>query len=146
MEVLTEFPERLERGRAVYVGEDYNPFILRSVRRQADFLLVAFQGIHNPEQAGDHRNQLVFVRADQVPSLSDGEFYHHQIVGLKVISDTGIELGVVGGVLETGSNDVLVVHPERGQDILLPFTDEVMLQIDLEGGLITVHLLPGLLP
>jgi 16S rRNA processing protein RimM len=146
MEVWTEFPERLERGRTVFVGPENKPFLVRSVRQKTNSLLVAFQDIHDSEQAGSLRNQWVFVRADQVPPLSDGEYYHHQIVGLQVISESEKNLGVVTDILETGSNDVLIVHSELGQDILLPFTDEVILHVDLEGGIINVHLLPGLLP
>lgn len=146
MEVWTDFPERLERGRTVFVGAEYSPMILSSVRTHAPSLLVSFEGIDNPEQAGLLRNQWVYIRSDQVLPLAEGEFYHHQIVGLQVISDAGINLGVVTNVLETGANDVLVVHPEQGQDVLLPYTDEVIVGIDLEGGIINIRLLPGLLP
>lgn len=146
MEVWTEFPERLEGGKTLYVGADYRPFRLRSVRQKANSLLVAFQDIRDPEQAAALRNQWVYIRADQVPPLTEGEFYHHQIVGLNVIDEGGETLGVVSGILETGSNDVLIVHPESGKDILLPFTDEVILEVDLQRGIVNVHLLPGLLP
>lgn len=145
MEVWTEFPERLRGGRTVYVGNDYLPLKLRSVRSSAQLLLIAFQGIASPEQVGTMRNQWVYVRADQVPPLAEGEYYHHQIVGLRVKSVEGQLLGVVVGILETGTNDVLVIHPEIGEDILLPYIDEVIVEIDLKGGVIEVRPLPGLL-
>ncbi len=146
MEVWTEFPERLRSGRTVYVGSDYGPIKVRSVRSHDRFLLITFQGIDTLELAGTMRNKWVYVCADQVPPLSEGEYYHHQIVGLQVISDEGQLLGLVADILETGTNDVLVIHPGKGQDILLPYIDEVILEIDLKGGLIKVHPLPGLLP
>ncbi len=146
MEVWTEFPERLSSGRTVYVGSDYVPVRVHSVRSHTQSLLIAFQGITTPEQAGAMRNSWVYVRTDQVPPLPDGEYYHHQIVGLQVIGEDGQLLGVVAKILETGTNDVLLVHPEKGQDILIPYIDEVILEIDLKGGLIKVHPLPGLLP
>jgi 16S rRNA processing protein RimM len=146
MEVWTEFPERLKGGRTVYVGSDYVPIKVRSVRSHDRFLLIAFHGINTPELAGTIRNKWVYVRADQVPSLSEGEYYHHQIVGLQVVSNEGQLLGVVASILETGTNDVLLIRPEKGQDILLPYIDEVILEVDLQGGLIKVHPLPGLLP
>ncbi len=92
------------------------------------------------------RNQYVYVRADQLDSLAEDEYYHHQILGLQVFSDSGEPLGVVTTILETGSNDVLVVQSPTGKEILLPVIDEVILRIDLAGGTIRVHLLPGLLP
>ena len=146
MEVWTDFPERLEPDGTVYVGVDHKPLIISKLRSHTKFLLVSFQGIENPEDAGVFRNQWVFVSSDQIPPLSDGEYYHHQIMGLQVISDTGSILGNVSEVLETGSNDVLLVKPSIGKDLLLPVTDEVIIDIDLDGKVIKVHLLPDLLP
>jgi 16S rRNA processing protein RimM len=86
------------------------------------------------------------VRADDRPSLPDGEYYHHQLLGLRVISDTGQTLGRLVQILSTGANDVYIVRPEAGPDVLLPATDEVVQRVDLEQGEILVHLLPGLIP
>jgi 16S rRNA processing protein RimM len=48
-------------------------------------------------------------------------------------------------ILETGANDVLVVRPEIGSEILLPMIDQVVLEIALQDRQIRVHLLPGIL-
>lgn len=144
MEVWTEFPERLEPGGTVYIGDGHKPMIISGLRWHTKYMLVSLKGIFNPEIAGEFRNQWVFVRTDQIPSLDEGEYYHHQIIGLQVFSEHGTSLGVVAEILETGSNDVLVVQSAKGQELLLPVTDEVIIDIDLEGGLIKVHLLPGI--
>jgi 16S rRNA processing protein RimM len=146
MEVFTDFPERLIPGVRVYVSPDHQPLHLNSVRHHAKGLLVSFKEYDTPEQVGELRNRLLMVSAEDRPSLPEGEFYHHQIIGLKVFSDTGDYLGIVSEILETGSNDVFVVKNESGEGLLLPATDEVILAIDLELGKISVHLLPGLIP
>jgi 16S rRNA processing protein RimM len=107
---------------------------------------VSFKGYHDPEKAGELRNQLVFVRADDRPPLPKGEYYHHQLLGLRVISDTGEELGVLKDILETGANDVYLVARSAAEDILLPAIADVVLAIDLERGEMQVRLLSGLLP
>lgn len=146
MEVLTDFPERIVVGKTVYLGEGYRPFQVRSRRWHGTLMLVAFQGVDNPEQAGEYRNNLVYVRTDEIPPLEAGEYYHHQLLGLQVFTESAERLGKVVDILETGSNDILVVNLDAGGEALLPFTDEVILQIDPSRRAIRVRLLPGLLP
>ncbi|MBN1149116.1 MAG: 16S rRNA processing protein RimM [Anaerolineales bacterium] len=146
MDVFTDFPERLKPNATVYVGDELRPLRIRSCRPYRQNLLIAFDAYHEPETAGVLRNHLVQVLADALPSLEDGEYYHHQILGLRVVSDEGQELGSVAEILETGANDVFLVRPEAGPEILLPNIDPVVLAIDLARGEMTVHLLPGLMP
>jgi len=63
-----------------------------------------------------------------------------------VIGDDGQYLGQLIQILDTGANDVYVVRPERGLEILLPAIQDVIRKIDLEAGEMHVHVLPGLLP
>ena len=146
MEILTDFPERLQTDSIVFVGAGHQPLCLSSFRQHQNYLLVSFEGISTPEEAGAWRNQWVYVSSASRPALPEGEYYHHQLIGLHVESETGEPLGLIVEILETGSNDVLVVHPEDGAEILLPIIDEVVKEIDLEAGRVVVHLLPGLRP
>ena len=146
MDVLTDFPERLQRGMTLYVGPDHQPLLLRSYRPHAAALLVAFEGYDTPEQAGELRNRLAFVPVADRPPLPEGEYYHHQLIGLKVVSEQDELLGKVAEILETGANDVYVVRSEAGVEILIPAVDEFILNIDLERGEMRVHVVPGLLP
>lgn len=144
MEIFTDFPERLHRGSLLYVGESRQEIRLNSIRPNNTTLLVSLEGYTTPETVGIFRNQIVFVPVADRPPLPEGEFYHHQIIGLRVVSDEGQALGVVSEILETGANDVCVVRPLIGSEILLPLIDPVVLQIDLEKREMLVHLLPGL--
>ncbi len=145
MEVFTDFPERLAAGRTVFVGPRRMPLQIRSVRWHNGALLVAFEGYNDREQVGLLRNMLVTIPAEEAPPLPEGEFYYHQILGLRVVTDEGETLGRVTEIMETGANDVFVVRADDGRsEILLPDTDEVVLDIDLAAGVMKVHLLPGL--
>jgi 16S rRNA processing protein RimM len=62
-----------------------------------------------------------------------------------VVSDAGQNLGTVREILATGANDVYVVKREGRKEILLPATEEVILEIIPEENLLKVHLLPGLI-
>ncbi len=146
MEVVTDFPERLKPGMLVFVGEDHQPQQVASLRPHDLALIVSFSGFNTPEDIGRLRNHTVYVRTADRPALAEGEYYHHQILGLKVIEEDGNALGFLTDILETGANDVYIVQPEGGgREILLPAISDVVREIDLEQGTMTVRLLPGLL-
>lgn len=146
MDVLTDFPERLHHGMILYVGPEYHPLLLTSHRWHGIALLITFEGFETPEQVGELRNQFAYVTAVDRPPLPEGEYYHHQLIGLRVVSEDGEWLGKVTEILTTGANDVYVVRPEIGKEILIPAVDEFIQAIDLERGEVQIRLVPGLLP
>lgn len=146
MGILTDFPERLRPGGMVYVGDDHIPLDIHAIHEHGRLLRMSFSGLTNPEEAGQYRNQFVYVRADDRPQLPQGEYYHHQIIGLHVVSDEGDILGILTNIIETGANDVYIVRTENDREILLPAIESVILDIDLERSEMRVRVLPGLIP
>jgi 16S rRNA processing protein RimM len=146
MEVITDFPERLKPGVTVFLGESHRPEVIRSSREHGIGLLLAFDAYKNPESAGGLRNQYVYVRTDDRPELLNGDLYYHQLLGMKVLTVGGRFLGKVFQILETGANDVYVLRSDAGPEILLPAIPDVIQEIDIEKSVMTVTLLPGLLP
>jgi 16S rRNA processing protein RimM len=144
MEVYTDFPERLLPGIALYFGDEASPLELLKCRPHHGGLLLTFDGYTTPEAVGMLRNQVLYVKSDDRPPLEDGEYYHHQLIGLTVISDGGEVIGLVSEILETGASDVLVVQPELGAAVLIPIRDEFVRQVDLQQRTLTVHLIPGM--
>jgi 16S rRNA processing protein RimM len=144
MEVLTDFPERLAVGSVLYVGPEATPRRLMKSRPHHAGLLITFEGFSTPEEVGQLRNQVVYVRADDRPALPEGEYYHHQLLGLRVSTREGETLGTVIEILETGASDVLVVRPPTGPDVLIPIVDAFVQRVDLASREITVQLIPGM--
>lgn len=144
MTVLTDFPERLTPGKRLYAGENHEPVKIVSLRPHAEGLLITLRGMDNPETAGRFRNQYLYVEAACLPRLPEGEYYHHELIGLDVVSDEGQNLGTLTEVIETGANDVYVATDAEGNETLLPVIPPVILNINLESHQIRVHLLPGL--
>jgi 16S rRNA processing protein RimM len=131
MEVLTDFPDRLRAGKLVYVGEDHQPMRIEHKRSQDRALLLTFPGIDTPEAAGNLRNKRVYIKADNLPELPEGEYYHHQLLGMKLIDENGLEIGVLTEIIETGANDVYVATSVEGKEILFPAIESVILGVDL---------------
>lgn len=143
MDLHTDFPERMKKGRKLFVGDDHKPMTLTNVRPHQAGLLVKFKDVDTPEDAGLYRNQWVYVQTKDVP-LPEGQHYKHELLGLKVIGEDGNPLGELVEILETGANDVYVVRDDSGKDILLPNIPSVILDLDLGTRTMRVHLLEGL--
>jgi 16S rRNA processing protein RimM len=107
-------------------------------------LLVKLLGYDTPESAGRFRNQWVYVKSSEVPPLPEGQHYKYELVGLLVVDDNGNPLGELVEILETGANDVYIVRNKTGGEILLPAIPPVVLNVDMDSRVMTVHLLDGL--
>ena len=139
MDVLTDFPERITPGKVVQVGEARVTLTIRSVRPKNKEMLVAFEGIHDPDSANHLRNQLVFVRVDELPELPEGEYYFHQLLGLRVVDQNGSLVGTLVEIIETGANDVYLIRNETTDtEIMLPAVEDFILGIDLDEKVIKV--------
>ena len=77
-------------------------------------------------------------------TLDDDTFYWHDIVGLTAYDEAGAEIGQVKEILSSGANDVWVISRHGKKDLLLPYIDEVVKDVNLTAGTITVHVLEGL--
>jgi 16S rRNA processing protein RimM len=143
LQAITDFPERLSEVDTVYVGEAAEPHPLQGARLHRNQLLLHLADCHDRDCAEAYRGQLIQIRVDSVPPLPKGRYYHHEVLGLEVVTDEGETLGPVADILETGANDVWVVRAEGGE-ILLPAIKSVILKVDVAEGRVTVHLMDGL--
>lgn len=78
----------------------------------------------------------IAVTREQLPEAGADEIYWADLIGLRVVTLDGTELGVVDHLFETGANDVVVVRGERER--LLPYIDQVVREVDLAGGVMHV--------
>jgi len=140
---LADSHELFAPGRGVTVSGQRR--VIAGARWQKGMVYLRLSGIDDRESAEALRGRLLAVEESELQPLPEGHYYRFQLIGLAVISTDGEELGRVTDVLSTGANDVYVVRGDRGE-LLLPATDEVVREIDLEGGRMLVEALPGLLP
>ena len=145
LDVNTSFPERLKPGTFLYVGDRKQRIKITRRRPHNDGMLLGFEGIANTEQTARYRAETVYVLADDRPPLPEGEYYHHQIIGMQVIDENETVLGAITEIIETGANDVYVVKNADGREVLIPALKQVLLEINLETKMMRVHMLPGLM-
>ena len=149
IEVLTAYPERIVAGMTIAIGPDPDDpttaveYEITQVRTHQKYLILGVEGVPDRNAADLLREQNVMIALENAIPLEDGEFYLYQIIGLSVQTEDGETIGTVTEIIETGANDVLVVHGPRGE-ILLPVIDDCVLDVDVEGEKITVNLMEGL--
>ena len=105
-------------------------------------VLIKLEGINTPEQADLLRNAYLEVDREHAVPLEEGTYYIVDLIGLEVYTEEGKLLGKVDDIYNTGAN---VIKDELGKQVLLPGIKDVIKNVDLEGGKITVHLIPGLI-
>ena len=143
-EILTDFPERFSRLQEVDVGAEHRRYRVQSAHRQKGSVVLKLEGVDDPDQAGELRGEYLYVPLGEAMPLGKDEYYHYQILGLRVYTDDGRHLGPITEILETGSNDVYVVRAD-GREILIPALADVVQEIDLEHRRLIVALPPGLM-
>jgi 16S rRNA processing protein RimM len=143
LEPYSDLVTVLVPGIRVFLGEAQREGKVAGFRPHGGRYLLELEGCLTREEAEAWRSAEVRVAAAQVEALPAGTYFHWQILGLTVVTEQGDVLGQVVEILATGGNDVYVVRGER--EVLLPATDEVILQVDPAGGRMVVHLLPGML-
>ena len=125
-------------------GREERTLTIRSVKFFKKFVILGFKGMDRIDDVEKLKGaELLINREDAIP-LEEGEYFIPDLLGLRVVTDDGRELGVIKDVIETGANNVYDVQNEDGARILIPAIPQCILDVRLEEGDMTVHLLPGL--
>ena len=139
---LSDVPQRFDAGRELFLrGRPYR--VARSVLRPPEQVILKLEGVRTRAAARALAGEEVTVAAASAPVLPEGEYYHFQLLGLRVVTEEGAELGHIREVIVTGSNDVYVVAGPAGE-VLLPAVGSVVLGVDLELGVMRVRLMGGM--
>lgn len=143
VEIHTDFPERFGVYQRVYLGPGHRPYEIEGHRFHQGRVLLKFREVIDRTAAGELRGQWVYIAVEDAVPLAEGEVYLHDMLGLRVETVEGEELGEVADIIETGANPVYVVRGLQGE-ILIPDIPDVIEAIDLEGGELIVRLIEGL--
>jgi len=118
-------------------------FPVAAVARHGKKVLLALRGFASINQVLDLVGRELCVRRDQLPELSEGEFYWCDLLGLRVVTDRGEPLGTLTDIIATGSNDVYVVRSGE-REYLIPALEEVVREVDLDDRIMKVSPPEGL--
>ena len=150
---LTDHPEgafapgvvlRLGDPSGTAPDQDLPPLRVEEARPFKGGLLVAFGGVASRSEAERIRGRYLLQATEQLEPPAPGEFWHHQLIGLEVVTVEGRRVGVVRELLEVAACDLLDVV-DGDVEHLIPFRKEFVVQVDVEGGRVVVDPPAGLL-
>lgn len=142
----TDDPARYKELKEVIADTGRQRFVLEiaGVRFFKQMVIVKFKGIDDINDVLKYKGAKLYVTRENAVKLEEGEYFLADLVGLRAETEEGKVLGSIRDVLQTGANDVYVIQNEDGKDLLVPAIKDCVKEIDLEGGRMVVHLLPGL--
>ncbi|MBP1156038.1 MULTISPECIES: ribosome maturation factor RimM [unclassified Paenibacillus] len=146
----TDFPEErfTKGGKLVFFNPEQGstfPVTVESSRFHKNMIVARFQGFNDINEVEKYKGWLLKVEEQYLSELEDEEFYYHEIIGCRVYTEEGEELGTISDILSPGANDVWVVERSKGKPLLLPYIDDVVLSVDVEQKRVMVRLMEGLL-
>ena len=145
VQVRTDFPEQRFAMGAWLHSDAGGTLTVKTVRPHRGALLVRFAGIPDREAAADLRGHTLSVDAAELPDLTHpDEFYDHQLEGLAAVGPDGAALGRVREVVHAAGSDLLVLDTARGE-VLVPFVQAIVPEVDLAGGRVVLDPPAGLL-
>ena len=113
-------------------------------RVQKNVAIVKLKGVDSVEQADLLRRTVLYIDRDDV-ELDEDVFFIQDILGCEVKdADSGELYGKVTDVLKTGANDVYQITNGDGKNYLIPVIDDVVIDTDIESGVITIRPLKGI--
>jgi 16S rRNA processing protein RimM len=120
-------------------------FEVKVLGRTRGAVLARLTGVADRNAAEALRGVRLYVPRAALPEANEDEFYHADLIGLPVETREGAPLGRVRAVHNFGAGDILELRDESGREILLPFSDAVVPEIDLATGRIVAAPPDGLL-
>ncbi|HXZ67043.1 MAG TPA: ribosome maturation factor RimM [Alphaproteobacteria bacterium] len=143
---FTEIPEAIA-DLAPLLADDGREFEIASIRPQTKGLVARVKGISTREAAEKLKGIALYVPRDALPEPEEeGEYYHADLIGLSAVLVSGKPLGKVIAVQNFGAGDLLEIQlANEPRTVFVPFTNDIVPEVDLAAGRLTIDPSPGLL-
>jgi 16S rRNA processing protein RimM len=147
VEIITDFPERLQAGVRFGLGGDDGPSEFAEafqVRMHKGRWLLSVRDVRDRPVIEAWRGRYVYLPEQSLDELPEGYYYEHHLVGLECRDPEGQLLGTVTGIDPSGGQTRLVVRRDQ-REFLVPYVPQIVIDVDLEKRVVTVNPVPGLL-
>lgn len=128
----------MDTGKTTFEAE------IENVKFFKQFAILKIKGYDSLNDIEPLKGSTLWVTREHAVKLNKDEYYVADLIGLKVIKEDGSELGTLTEVLPTGANDVYIVKNKEGKEYYLPAIKECIRAVDMQAGVITAFLMPGL--
>lgn len=128
----------------INTGKDSFQATIEHVKYFKQFAILKIKGYDNLNDIEPLKGSTLWVTRDQAVELGEDEYFIADLIGLKVFLEDGEEFGILEDVVETGANDVYAIKDKKDKLWYVPAIGECILDVDIQEGTMTIHLLPGL--
>lgn len=143
----TDDVQRFKKLKEVWLDTGKEKLLLKieGVKFFKQFAILKFKDYDNINDIEKYKGKDLWVTRENAVPLEENEYYIADLIGLSVVSDEGETLGELVDVMQTGANDVYCVKMTNGKEALFPAIAECVQSVDLEKGIMVVHVMEGLL-
>lgn len=140
-----DFPEDYRNLESVFVlqGKTLVPFFISHLHLKGTKAITKFEDIDTIDQASELVSSELYLPLNALPELPDGKYYYHQLIGFQLFDEETL-IGTVTGVYNMTAQNLLAVD-YQGQEVLVPMSDEILVQVDTKQEKILASLPDGLL-
>lgn len=126
-------------------GKDTLSLEIENVKFFKQFVILKFKGYDNINDVERYKRCPLLVERSDAAPLDEDEYFITDMIGMQVVTDQGEDFGILKDVLTTGANDVYMIdHPSAGE-VLVPAIKECILEVDIPGRRMKLHVMDGLL-
>lgn len=126
-------------------GRERIPVEIENVKIFKQFVILKWKGYDDISDVEKYRGKELWISRENAAPLGEDEYFIADLIGLTVMADDGVRLGELTDVIQTGANDVYSVKMEDGREALFPAIAECVQSVDIEKGVMVVHVMEGLL-
>ncbi|AEV95300.1 ribosome maturation factor RimM [Pediococcus claussenii] len=144
----TDFPEeRFASGSILDLfngDQKVQQVVIKHSRINKGTYILKLENFDSINEVEKFKGYSLKIAEDQLDELEEGQFYFHEIIGLKVIDQQRGEIGSIKDILPYGANDVWVVDTGNGKELLLPYIKSVILKVNTDQNEVLVDIPEGL--
>ncbi|MCI9076237.1 MAG: 16S rRNA processing protein RimM [Dorea sp.] len=143
----TNDASRFKELKQVYLetGKEQIPLEIERVKFFKRSVILKFKGIDDINDIEKYRGKSLLIDREDAIELEENEYYIADMLGIEVYTEDGGRFGSLRDVMETGANDVYIIETEEYGEVLIPAIQDCILDVDVEAGRMTIHLMEGLI-
>lgn len=125
-------------------GKELCELEIQRVKYFKQFVILKFRDVDNINDIEPYKGKSLYVTRDFAVPLEENEYYIADLIDMDVFLEDGSLFGTLKDVMETGANDVYVIHTTDKKEVLVPAIKDCVKEVDLEQNKMIIHLLKGL--
>lgn len=140
---ITSDINRFSKPVEYYIGIDGPKVTVSKYRQDKNILIIKFNEFDNINLVEKYKGEYLYISSDDLMELEEDQYYHHELIGLKVYEDAEF-IGEIVNIIENPSNDIYVVKTFNGVEFYLPAVKQFILNVDLDNRIMKVKLIQGM--